>query len=427
MHSAISKPQTCIYKRSTCKHLKSKSTCQSKFSQEHNKLKINHVEASASSAVPVTRCVLTVRAAAQWCQSGQQENSLPGPLLGQPQHPHPASTGPGRPPASSKSLRCCHSKRRPCKEAEVWVCVIYPPERGVLSPLLQVRLCEATATLPLLRSQELPTAHSRPAASSSTPHWQPGRHRHREGRGGGGGVLLSCSLTLLFVQPFLWPVHYRGNSWVHIWTHERPLSLFSGVLGSHIRGGEQYRGGQTRAWTTIVSFPRLNEVWKGSSEKSIMAYCHRHTNTRHANRDADTAVWTEARKLTEGPARMRRQNHLVSNPAAQSCELFDAPKRETRSKREFVVGLDGSARVTNLAQRRCSRPQLHAQLSFRVHKKTAELLQHSRPHIQYALLSCRDVQTWIQRIGWCIKGALCKSRHLTNLYSKQTGSDASPE
>lgn len=292
VHSAISEKEN-MHKFKIKYHLSVK--VQPKTQQT----KINYIKASTSSVFAMTPYVLTMRAAAQWCQSGQQENSLPGPLLGQPQHHHPASTGPSRPPASSKSLRCCHNERARAKRPRC-ESVFYILQWEESSPLCYKCVSVSDCHSASLRSQELPTAHSRPAASSSTPHRQPGRHRHREGRGGeregGRRVLLSCSLTVLFVQPFLWPVHYRGNSWVHIWTHVQPLSLLKRYRFSHQRE-EQYRGGQTRVWTMIVSWPRLNEVWKASGEKALWL----------------TATGTQARSMPTGPQKLQSDPRHVNS------------------------------------------------------------------------------------------------------------------
>lgn len=113
---------------------------------------------------------------------------------------------------------------------------------------------------------------------------------------------------------------------------------------------------------------------------------------------------------------MRRQNHLVSNPATQSCELFDAPKRETRTKLEFVVGLNGSAWVTDLAQQHCSQPQLHARSAFVCTRKLQSC--YSTFGHTYNMLSSAAKMS---RLGCHIKGALCKNCPLMKPHPKQTG------
>lgn len=250
------------------------------FIEQQNKS--DHMRASALSAPQcLTHYVLTMSPTGQWCQSGHQENSLPGPLLRQPHHHHPQL------PTSFKSLRRCHSEHARAKRAEVWDRVLYPSEKerqSSLSPYKSLSVSDSAT----LRSQELPTAHSHPAASSTAPHWQPGRHRQRKKRGE-RRVLLSCSLTVLFVRPFLWPVHYRGNSWVYV--NPRTASLFcntqthiSQILTSVISRTESRIEAGNRVWTGArMSCER--QQWK-----HYKTYCHRHTNTQRVKRDTDAEV-----------------------------------------------------------------------------------------------------------------------------------------
>lgn len=105
------------------------------FIEQQNKS--DHMRAS-SAPQWLTHYVLTMSPTGQWCQSGHQENSLPGPLLRQPHHHHPQL------PTSFKSLRCCHSEHARAKRAEVWGRVLYPSrERAPVQSLsVQVSLCE---------------------------------------------------------------------------------------------------------------------------------------------------------------------------------------------------------------------------------------------------------------------------------------------
>lgn len=130
----------------------------------------------------VSSTVLTMRPTAQWCQSSHQENSLPGPLLRQPHHHHHASTNHSRPPPSNPWGAATTNTPVQRGGGVRWRFISFRERAPVLSlyKCLSVSDCHSAS----LRSQELPTAHSRPAASSTAPHWQPGRHRHRERRGG---------------------------------------------------------------------------------------------------------------------------------------------------------------------------------------------------------------------------------------------------
>lgn len=88
---------------------------------------------------------------------------------------------------------------------------------------------------------------------------------------------------------------------------------------------------------------------KGSSE-SIMTYCHRHTNTRHAKRDTGTTVGTKEYKRTEDMniyfGKIIRYQ-ILQGRASQSSEVFEASKQEPRKKRVCVcvVGVNESAWV----------------------------------------------------------------------------------
>ena len=218
---------------------------------------------------------------------------------------------------------------------------------------------------------------------------------------------------MLFVQPFLWPVHYRGNSWVHIWTHVQPLSLLRRYRFSHQRG-EQYRGGQTRVWTPIVSSPRLNEVWKGSGGKALWL----------------TATGTQARSMPTGPQK------LQSDP------------RHVNSQKDMYICVGKTTwywilqrRAANFLMHRSEKPELNWNLwlDWTGQRGLLTWLSSTVPNLSFmrAQLSCAQENcrvatavsatfrpakmSWTQRLGCRIKGALCKNCNLMNLYSKQTG------
>lgn len=118
----------------------------------------------------------------------------------QPARPTPgAATAPSsrqhRPQSPTRLLQIPEvlpQRTCPCKEAEVRVCVLYPPVRRVQSPLLQVRLCER---LPLCLSALSGTSHStQPPRSlqlySTQTAWETQTQRGKRGgeRGGEEGV-----------------------------------------------------------------------------------------------------------------------------------------------------------------------------------------------------------------------------------------------
>lgn len=176
----------------------------------------------------------------------------------------------------------------------VRLCIISFCERAPVLFLYKCFSVSDSATLPLYTLRNFPqhTAALQPPAllhTDSLGERQTERKRRGEERGG-RRVLLSCSLTVLFVQPFLPPVYYRGNSWVYLNPHTASLYPLTHITDSHIthtQKGEQKRKGQQGVNQDHGMWAGAEWGVKGSSE-SIMNYCHRHTNTQHAKRDTET-------------------------------------------------------------------------------------------------------------------------------------------
>lgn len=110
--------------------------------------------------------------------------------------------------------------------------LLYPPV-----PESQTRLCPSKCRV---KSSQSPQMRSTQVHTDSLRHW------NRRGR-----KVLRMAPSLRFVQPFLWPLHYRGNSWVdggrsqaHRFSHQSYAEMKSRI--------EQGNGGELG----------LNEVWK---------------------------------------------------------------------------------------------------------------------------------------------------------------------
>lgn len=209
----------------------------------------------------------------------------------QPARPTPEAAAP--PPSPVAHLlqipEALPQRTRPCKEGGgVRPRFISFRERAPVQSLsVQVSLCEW-----LCHSALSGTSHStQPPRSlqhrSTLTAWE--TQTEKEEGGGERRVLLSCSLTVLFVRPFLWPVHYRGNSWVYV--NPRTASLFcntqthiSQILTSVISRTESRIEAGNRVWTGArMSCER--QQWK-----HYKTYCHRHANTQRVKRDTDAEV-----------------------------------------------------------------------------------------------------------------------------------------
>lgn len=196
-----------------------------------------------------------------------------------------------------KPLRSWHSEHTPRNKEEVRECTLYPSgERGSVLLSVQVFLCE---WLPPQHSQQLPTAQSPCSLQhySTLTAWE--RQTLRKEGGGeqkrGRRVLLCCSLTVLFVQPFRCPPQREQLS---ISTHPRGAATTqahgANFLIPHTQKRQQCRGG-IRGWTGAMDASmRLREVWKVAVKPLWTG-----ANTQHAKRDTEATEWTQDYKLTE--------------------------------------------------------------------------------------------------------------------------------
>jgi len=247
----------------------------------------------------------------------------------QPARPTPEATAPPpsrqHQPASFKSLRCCHNEQARAKRQRCEAAFLYPSvERAPVLVSVQVSLCE---WLPLCLSALSGTSHS--AASSFTPHWQPGRDRHRERRrgekrGGRGCYLVALSLRYLS-SPFCDRFTTEGTAeciWIHTQLPSLSLSLSLSLTHTHthalqiltslIHRKESRIEGHNRGWTRAMDVSRgwmrcERQQWK---HYELLPQAGKHTACQEGHRNYSMRTNLH-RKCTYT---------LLKPPGAKACE-----------------------------------------------------------------------------------------------------------
>lgn len=182
-------------------------------------------------------------------------------------------------------------------------------------PLLYKRFSVSDpATLPLYTLRNFPqhaAAPQPPALLHTDSLGETDREKEKRGGGVVVVVLLSCCLTVLFVQLFPLPVHYRGNSWVYQNPHTHTLKILTSLIQSRKEGGN-------RGWTKAMGCKlELNEVWKAVVKAlwSIATSIQTHSMPKGIQKlrtkeykHAEIYIYTGRKHMVSNPTRQRKSN-----------------------------------------------------------------------------------------------------------------------